>query len=103
MSEADAIPPNASLRPRRWFSWVWIEPAVAAAIVIGLAPQLNVTYDGNNHQVGGSYDGNGNQTSINGTTNGYSVENRLETQSAVASPHASTLSLVPAANVVCSS
>ena len=37
MSDADAVAPNASLRPRRWFSWVWIVPAVAAAIVIGLA------------------------------------------------------------------
>ena len=30
-------PPSARLRPRSWFSWVWIVPAVAAAIVIGLA------------------------------------------------------------------
>jgi paraquat-inducible protein B len=37
MSEAEQPPPNATLRPRRWFSWVWIVPAVAAAIVIGLA------------------------------------------------------------------
>jgi paraquat-inducible protein B len=37
MSEADDAPPNARLRPRSWFSWVWIVPAVAAAIVIGLA------------------------------------------------------------------
>jgi paraquat-inducible protein B len=37
MSDADEVTPNASLRPRRWFSWVWIVPAVAAAIVIGLA------------------------------------------------------------------
>jgi len=37
MSDADEVPPNARLRPRRWFSWVWIVPAVAAAIVIGLA------------------------------------------------------------------
>jgi paraquat-inducible protein B len=37
MSDPDQAPPNASLRPRRWFSWVWIVPTVAAAIVIGLA------------------------------------------------------------------
>jgi paraquat-inducible protein B len=37
MSDVDDAPPNARLRPRRWFSWVWIVPAVAAAIVIGLA------------------------------------------------------------------
>ena len=38
MSAADEqAPPDASLRPRRWFSWVWLVPAVAAAIVIGLA------------------------------------------------------------------
>jgi paraquat-inducible protein B len=37
MSDVDEAPPNARLRPRRWFSWVWIVPAVAAAIVIGLA------------------------------------------------------------------
>ena len=37
MSEADEAPPSASLRPRRWYSWVWLVPAVAAAIVIGLA------------------------------------------------------------------
>ena len=37
MSDADQVTPNAHLRPRRWFSWVWIVPVVAAAIVIGLA------------------------------------------------------------------
>jgi len=37
MSDSDQAPPDARLRPRRWFSWVWIVPAVAAAIVIGLA------------------------------------------------------------------
>ncbi len=37
MSDADSPPPEAKLRPRSWFSWVWIVPAVAAAIVIGLA------------------------------------------------------------------
>jgi len=37
MSDADEAPPEARLKPRRWFSWVWIVPAVAAAIVIGLA------------------------------------------------------------------
>ena len=37
MSDADEMPPDARLRPRRWFSWVWLVPAVAAAIVIGLA------------------------------------------------------------------
>jgi paraquat-inducible protein B len=37
MSDTEQAPPNASLRPRGWFSWVWIVPAVAAAIVIGLA------------------------------------------------------------------
>lgn len=37
MSDADETPPDARLRPRRWFSWVWLVPAVAAAIVIGLA------------------------------------------------------------------
>jgi paraquat-inducible protein B len=37
MSDAGQTPPNATLLPRRWFAWVWIVPAVAAAIVIGLA------------------------------------------------------------------
>jgi paraquat-inducible protein B len=37
MSDVEEAPPHARLRPRRWFSWVWIVPAVAAAIVIGLA------------------------------------------------------------------
>ena len=37
MSAAVPPPPGAQLRPRSWFSWVWIVPAVAAAIVIGLA------------------------------------------------------------------
>lgn len=37
MSDTDEAPPDARLRPRRWFSWVWIVPSVAAAIVIGLA------------------------------------------------------------------
>jgi paraquat-inducible protein B len=37
MSDTGQAPPNATLLPRRWFSWVWIVPAVAAAIVIGLA------------------------------------------------------------------
>lgn len=36
-AQGEEPPPNASLRPRRWFSWVWLVPAVAAAIVIGLA------------------------------------------------------------------
>ena len=34
---AEEPPPSASLRPRGWFSWVWLVPAVALAIVIGLA------------------------------------------------------------------
>jgi paraquat-inducible protein B len=37
MSDPGPALPNANLRPRRWFSWVWIIPALAAAIVIGLA------------------------------------------------------------------
>jgi paraquat-inducible protein B len=37
VSAAVPPPPGAQLRPRSWFSWVWIVPAVAAAIVIGLA------------------------------------------------------------------
>src|ERR1700686_4684461 len=37
MSAVDEAPLKARLRPRRWFSWVWIVPTVAAAIVIGLA------------------------------------------------------------------
>jgi paraquat-inducible protein B len=37
MSDTGQALPNASLRPRSWFSWVWIIPALAAAIVIGLA------------------------------------------------------------------
>jgi len=37
MSDTGQAPPNATLLPRRWFAWVWIVPAVAAAIVIGLA------------------------------------------------------------------
>ncbi len=35
-------PPSARLRPRGWFSWVWIVPAIAAAIVIGLATRALV-------------------------------------------------------------
>jgi paraquat-inducible protein B len=37
LSAEQPPPPSARLRPRSWFSWVWIVPAVAAAIVIGLA------------------------------------------------------------------
>jgi len=37
MSDTGPAPPTATLRPRGWFSWVWIVPAVAAAIVLGLA------------------------------------------------------------------
>jgi len=37
VSAVEPPPPHALLRPRSWFSWVWIVPAVAAAIVIGLA------------------------------------------------------------------
>jgi len=37
MSDTGPALQNASLRPRSWFSWVWIIPALAAAIVIGLA------------------------------------------------------------------
>ena len=40
MTDTGQVPPNAILRPRRWFSWVWIVPAVAAAIVIGLVHDL---------------------------------------------------------------
>jgi paraquat-inducible protein B len=34
---ADEAPPSARLRQRRWFSWVWLVPLLAAAIVIWLA------------------------------------------------------------------
>jgi paraquat-inducible protein B len=37
MADTDQNVQNAVLRPRRWFSWVWIAPLGAAAIVIGLA------------------------------------------------------------------
>ena len=37
MSDQDEPPPSARVRPRRWFSWVWIVPLVAAVIVIWLA------------------------------------------------------------------
>src|SRR5580692_12626157 len=37
MADDDQNVQNAVLRPRRWFSWVWIAPLAAAAIVIGLA------------------------------------------------------------------
>jgi paraquat-inducible protein B len=37
MAENDENVSRAILRPRRWFSWVWIAPLAAAAIVIGLA------------------------------------------------------------------
>jgi paraquat-inducible protein B len=37
MADDDQNVQNAVLRPRRWFSWVWIAPLGAAAIVIGLA------------------------------------------------------------------
>ncbi len=37
MSELEGSPPNARLRPRGWFAWVWIVPVTAAAIVVWLA------------------------------------------------------------------
>jgi len=37
MSETDQGPPEARLRPRRWFSWIWVAPLLAALIVIWLA------------------------------------------------------------------
>jgi paraquat-inducible protein B len=37
MAETDQDVPSARLMPRRWFSWVWIAPIGAAAIVIWLA------------------------------------------------------------------
>ncbi|HWW21229.1 MAG TPA: MlaD family protein [Steroidobacteraceae bacterium] len=37
MADNDQNVSNAILRPRRWFSWVWVAPLGAAAIVIGLA------------------------------------------------------------------
>jgi paraquat-inducible protein B len=37
MSDPTDTTASASLRPRRWFSWVWLVPAIAAAIVIWLA------------------------------------------------------------------
>jgi RHS repeat-associated protein len=52
---------------------------------------MTASYDANNRQVGGNYDGNGNLLTVNGTSNGYSVENRLITQSAGAWPYASTI------------
>ena len=55
------------------------------------APSMNVSYDANNHQVGGSYDGNGNQLLAGGNTNSYTVENRLNIQYAVAWPYAQGL------------
>jgi paraquat-inducible protein B len=36
MADTDQSVPSALLRPRRWFSWVWIAPLGAAAIVIWL-------------------------------------------------------------------
>jgi paraquat-inducible protein B len=36
MAENELTPPSAVLRPRRWFSWVWIPPIAAAAIVVWL-------------------------------------------------------------------
>jgi paraquat-inducible protein B len=37
MSETEQSPPEARLRPRRWFSWIWVTPLLAALIVIWLA------------------------------------------------------------------
>jgi paraquat-inducible protein B len=37
MADSDQSTQSAVLRPRRWFSWVWIVPLGAAAIVIWLA------------------------------------------------------------------
>jgi paraquat-inducible protein B len=37
MSDPADTAPSANIKPRRWFSWVWIVPAIAAAIVIWLA------------------------------------------------------------------
>jgi len=37
MADNDQTSQSAILRPRRWFSWVWIAPIVAGAIVIWLA------------------------------------------------------------------
>jgi len=56
------------------------------------APSMSVSYDANNHQAGTSYDGNGNQLSADGNTNSYTVENRMNSQYAVAWPYAQGLS-----------
>lgn len=37
MNETSQTPPTARMRPRRWFSWIWIVPLVAAGIVVWLA------------------------------------------------------------------
>jgi RHS repeat-associated protein len=55
------------------------------------APAMSASYDSNNHQVGTSYDGNGNQLLADGNTNSYTVENRLNSQYAVAWPYAQGL------------
>jgi RHS repeat-associated protein len=55
------------------------------------APSMSVSYDANNHQVGTSYDGNGNQVLAGGNTNSYTVENRMNSQYAVAWPYAQGL------------
>ena len=47
---------------------------------------MTATFDANNRQVGVSYDANGNPGTANGAWNGYSVENRLNTQTSMAWP-----------------
>jgi len=47
---------------------------------------MTATYDANNRQVGVSYDANGNPGTANCAWNGYSVENRLNTQTSMAWP-----------------
>jgi YD repeat-containing protein len=54
----------------------------------GGAPAMTATYDANNRQVGVSYDANGNPGTANNAWNGYSVENRLNTQTSMAWPQA---------------
>jgi YD repeat-containing protein len=50
------------------------------------APSWSASYNASNQQVGVSYNANGNTTSANGSTIGYSVENKMNSQTSNAWP-----------------
>jgi YD repeat-containing protein len=55
------------------------------------SPAMSVSYNGHNQQVGASYDANGNTSSFNGSSVGYTVENKMNSQTSSTYPYGVSL------------